>query len=391
MSDSPPNTRTRLEVPLVAPELVLENDEATIIDLRSESEFADDHVPGAHSVPLFDDTERALVGTLFKRASPETAFERGAELVGRSIRPLLERIGELTGWTPPLDGATSDIENLTRDGIANLEAGLEVTPVAALPKRPVIFHCWRGGLRSQSVLGYCRMLGLDRAVGMDGGYKAYRRLVMQQLADWTAPPSYVIRGLTGVGKTLILRELERLRPGWTLDLEGCAGHRSSLLGMVGLEPSSQRTFESKLAHRLRQGFSGPCVFEGESRKVGDAIIPSSLWTALRGGVNLQVTASVEHRIRVLSEDYLAAPEARVELARQLPLIEERMQADYDLVALLEADRIDELVAVLLEHYYDPLYRHSEKDRGYAVQFVTSDARKTASEIADWIEAHPSTA
>jgi len=186
-----------------------------------------------------------------------------------------------------------------------------------------------------------------------------------------------------------LRELERLRPGWTLDLEACAGHRSSILGGVGLRPVSQKRFESRVAERIARGFPGPCVLEGESRKVGDIVLPASLWRAIDGGTALELRAQPERRIRVLIEDYLAAPGNRAELAQALPFIEQRLgprRWQGALVALLEGGREAELVEVLLERYYDPLYRHSEEGRSYAASFDASEPTRAAEEIASWIEA-----
>ena len=105
-------------------------------------------------------------------------------------------------------------------------------------------------MRSKSVVAFLQELGLSRALALEGGYRSYRAVVRAELAAWRPPASFVLRGLTGVGKTLVLRELEELRPLWTIDLEGLAGHRSSILGMVGLRPVSQKRFESRLAARL---------------------------------------------------------------------------------------------------------------------------------------------
>ena len=198
----------------------------------------------------------------------------------------------------------------------------------------------------------------------------------------------MLRGLTGVGKTLILRELERIRPGWTVDLEGVARHRSSLLGMVGLEPVSQKAFESGLAERLREGFPGPVVFEGESRKVGDAVVPERLWRSLDQGVNVLLEAPVARRVEVLSEDYLAKPEAGPRLRAQLERIEPLMgPVKYAgvLTGLWDRGEIAELVELLLERYYDPRYQHGEKVRNYAHTVDASDPERAAREVPEWIE------
>ena len=113
--------------------------------------------------------------------------------------------------------------------------------------------------------------------------------------------------------------------------------------------------------------------------------PRGVWEPLTRGVNLKVEAPLERRIQVLSEDYMATDAGRKQLPSQLAIIEERMTGDFPLVQLYEEGKIDELVAMLLEHYYDPLYRHSEKGRDYAATFTSTDERETAGEIARWIE------
>ena len=126
-------------------------------------------------------------------------------------------------------------------------------------------------------------------------------ILFDALDEATLPKAFVLRGLTGVGKTLVLRELERIRPGWTLDLEGHAQHRSSILGMIGLEPVGQKAFESDIATRLRAGFPADLVvYEGESRKVGDRIVPERVWDSLITGKNPKLTTTVERRVEALA-------------------------------------------------------------------------------------------
>lgn len=364
-----------------------------VVDLRTPSEFAEDHLPGAVNQPLFDDVQRAIVGTLYRQASPEAAFERGRAFGRERIVELVHAIAEVAEWRVPEARLERLFDEVTEVGIARLESQLRARPLEALPERAVVLHCWRGGLRSKSVVAFVRALGLERALALEDGYKGYRLGVRAELAGFVAPPTFVLRGLTGVGKTLVLRVLERLRPGWTLDLEECAGHRSSLLGMVGLEPVGQKRFESRIATRLRTqragcGGAGPLVLEGESRKVGDVVIPLSVWEALAGGTNFLLEASMETRIRVLAEDYLADPSTRGLLRDQLAVLEKRMgPVKYHrvLVDLLERDAIDELVELLLERYYDPLYRGSERGRDYDATIDTSDPERAARELVELIE------
>jgi tRNA 2-selenouridine synthase len=375
-------------LPSLSAERLLALSDRTCVDLRSPSEFTEDHVPGAINVPLFDDVERALIGTLYRRESPDAAFSRAREITRGKLFALATGLADLAGEALATTELETRFDRLTAHGITALERGLEARAARTLPARPLVLHCWRGGLRSRSVVAFMRSLGLSNAYLLEGGYREYRRVVATTLADFAAPPTFVLRGLTGVGKTLVLRELERQRPRWTIDLEAAAGHRSSILGSVGLAPCSQKTFESRLASRVRAGFPGPVVFEGESRKVGDAIVPPRMWAALDGGVNVRLDAPMERRVEVLLADYLEQTTNRAELRGRLPFIEDRLgkvKWKGKLVALLDAGAERELVKTLLELYYDPLYRHSEKGRTCAVTIDATDPARAASECAAWIE------
>ena len=387
MSD--PLHSLQLELPSVGVGAALACSGARIVDLRSPAEFEGDHLPGAVNHPLFGDAERELIGTLYKQVSPEAAYERAAALVQEGVGELLEGISSTAGRERPEDGVEEVVRAITSESFGSMTREISVSPATELPEQPLIVHCWRAGLRSQSVAALLRGLGWGEVLLLEGGYKAYRRHVIESLAEAELPGSFVLRGLTGVGKTLVLRELEKIRPGWGLDLELHARHRSSILGMVGLEPTSQRAFEGELAARLRSGFSsGLVVYEGESRKVGDRIVPEKIWESLVAGKNIKLTTSVARRVEVLSEDYLAGPDAIEQLLKQLPFIEERLGPKKwkgALTDLLMAGRTDELVEVLLERYYDPLYLHSEAGREHSTEVDSTDPAACAEEIAAWIE------
>lgn len=379
--------RTRLGS--VEPHELAGRSDLVLVDLRSPGEFAADHVPGAQNVPLFDDDERVLVGTLYRRLGQGPAFEAGVRITIQRVAALAARVASLARIDLPEGvGLEERVRALTAGGMQALEARIGPGERAPLPERGLVFCCWRGGLRSQSVTALFRSVGVESAVFVEGGYKAWRAHLRARITEWAPPPSFVLRGLTGVGKTLVLRELEHLRPGWTLDLEGLAGHRSSILGMVGLEPVSQKVFDRRLFERIERGFPGPLVVEGESRKVGSVVLPESAWAAVDRGTALELVAPLQRRIEVLIDDYLSEPGSREELARQLPFIEQRLGArKYDglLTGLLESRREEELVELLLEKYYDPLYTHSERDRRYAVRIDSSEPEAAAAEVAAWIE------
>lgn len=364
---------------------------ARFVDLRSPAEFQDDHVPGAVNVPLFDDQERAMVGLLYRQFSPDAAFAEGRAVVAGKVDALVAGIAAAAGWVPEGAPSREDLRRrvlaMTDAGIGAMDVELTAVPLARLPERPVALHCWRGGLRSRSVLALVRALGFRDAVGVRGGYRAYRQGVLDALARWPGVRrAVVLRGLTGVGKTLVLREVERQRPGVTLDLEALAGHRSSLLGMVGLEPVSQKRFESGLRERLARGFSGGVmVVEGESRKVGDVVVPARVWDAMQGGVNVWLETSVERRVEVLIEDYLARTDAMPVLRRQLDAVAARMPKRPDLVGMLERGETRDLVALLLRDYYDPLYGHSEAGRSYEARIDATDPAAAAAAVLAFVD------
>ena len=386
---SEPPHPLELELTSIGVETVLACPTARIVDLRSPAEFEEDHLPRAINHPLFGDAEREVIGTLYKQVSPEAAYERAAVLVKEGVGELLEGIASTAGRERPGGRAEELVRAITSESLASVTGAIKMSPASALPERPLIVHCWRAGMRSQSVVALLCGLGWGEVFILEGGYKAYRRHVIESLAEAQLPQSFVLRGLTGVGKTLVLRELEGIRPGWALDLELHAKHRSSILGMVGLEPSSQRAFEGEIAARLRSGFpSELVVYEGESRKVGDSVVPERVWESLVAGLNIKLTTSIARRVEVLSSDYLAAPNATEQLLRQLPFIEERLGPKKwkgVLTELLLAGRTDELVEVLLERYYDPLYLHSEKGREHSLEVDSTDPSACAEEVAAWIE------
>jgi tRNA 2-selenouridine synthase len=360
---------------------------AVLVDLRAPAEFADDCIPGAVNVPLFEDVTRSFVGLLYKQFSPEAAFQEGRAAVAERVEGLVAEIAAHAGWDVPEDDLMARVLAMTDGGIAKMEAELTPTPIKAFPAAPVILHCARGGMRSRSVVALLRALGFDRAVGLRDGYRGYRRIVMASLDEWS-PPSRVVslRGLTGVGKTLVLRAIEEMRPGWTLDLEGLAGHRSSLLGMVGLKPVSQKAFETALCARAAGGFpSDVMIVEGESRKVGDAIIPSPVWEAMRGATNIDVTASIARRVAVLSDDYLRDESALPVLREQLEAVSARMDGRPELAEMLDRGETGPLVELLLERYYDPLYRRSDEGKEYALAVDAEDEHVAAERVIAAVE------
>jgi tRNA 2-selenouridine synthase len=297
-----------------------------VIDVRSESEFADDHLPGAINCPVLDDAERAEVGTLYTRASPFEARRRGAALVARNIARHLETTfaDRPRGWSP-------------------------------------IVYCWRGGERSASMTLVMQRVGW-RARRLQGGYKAYRRAVIEALRELPQRYRYrVLCGPTGSGKSRLLSALARAGV-QVLDLERLGAHRGSVLGALpDLPQPSQKRFESVIWSALRSyDPQRPVFVESESRRLGKLQVPDALLEAMRAAPCLQLDLPLAERVRLLRQDYAhlesGAPPLSAQLDSLAPLHgRERVEA---WKACASAGDWARLVGRLLEEHYDPAYRRS---------------------------------
>lgn len=303
-----------------------------IIDARSPGEFAEDRVPGAVNLPVLDDAERARVGTLHKQASPFEAKKIGAALVSRHIAHHLE------------------------------------TWFADKPRtyRPLVY-CWRGGSRSGAMVHVLQRVGFP-AVQLEGGYKAYRRHVVAELARLPGLFSFrVVSGPTGSGKSRLLQALAEAGA-QVLDLEELAAHRGSLLGALPQQAQpTQKGFESAIWSVLaRLDPARPVHVESESRRIGAVQLPGALIGAMRASPCIRIEASLEARVRLLTEDYVHfLDDPAVLNARLEHLVELRGRETIAAwQALASRHAWPELVAALLAQHYDPAY-HKSLARNYA--------------------------
>ena len=297
-----------------------------IIDVRSPAEYAEDHIPGAISAPVLDDEERARVGTLYVQVSPFEAKRLGAALISRNI--------------------AHHLETLFKDR----------------PKtwKPAVY-CWRGGQRSGAMAHILAQIGWHTG-RLTGGYKTYRRHVMDELQRLPALFTYrVVCGTTGSGKSRLLRVLHE-QGAQVLDLEQLARHRGSLLGNLPDEPQpAQKMFDSLVWDALRR-FDPlrPVFVEAESKKIGRLAVPDALLERMRGAECVLLDAPLPARVQLLMEDYAHFLRDRELLAERLaPLAElHGHQVIFEWKALAEQGRWEALVQDLLTRHYDPAYRRS---------------------------------
>ncbi len=300
---------------------------SVIIDARSPSEYAHDHIPGAINCPVLDDEERRITGTTYVQVSAFEARKIGGAMVARNIaRHLEERFaGQPRDWRP-------------------------------------LVYCWRGGMRSGSFVTWLRLVGWD-AQQLKGGYKAWRHHVIARL-DALCPrlDLRVLCGPTGSAKTRVLQALAGCGE-QVLDLEALAAHRGSVLGAVpGREQPSQKGFETALLHALEAlDLTRRIWVEAESRRIGRIALPDALLARLRASPVLEIAATREARLDYLLRDYAWLGDDPAALADKLGGLKglvpnetlERWQA------WAGARELTPLFAALMAEHYDPLYARSQ--------------------------------
>ncbi|MGW8392374.1 tRNA 2-selenouridine(34) synthase MnmH [Pseudoduganella sp. HUAS MS19] len=297
----------------------------TIIDARSPSEYALDHLPNAINCPVLDDQQRITVGTMYKQVGSFEAKKVGAAMVSKNIGYHIETLwlDKPRGWKP-------------------------------------LIYCWRGGNRSGSMATVLAKIGWP-VVQLDGGYKAFRTAINTRLEQTPELDFRVICGTTGSGKTRLLDTLEAIGA-QVLDLEQLAAHRGSVLGNIPCQPQpSQKAFETSIWDRLRRyDPSLPVFVEAESRKVGSLRVPGALMERMRASPCISLQVSREDRVKLLIEDYqhfacnAPALNAQLEFLVQLHGREriERWQS------MANAGEMPALVDELLVDHYDPAYLKS---------------------------------
>lgn len=298
----------------------------TLIDVRTPAEFAADHIPGAINAPVLSNDERVTIGTIYKQESAFKATRLGAALVARNM--------------------ASHIDILFADK----------------PRKwkPMIY-CWRGGKRSASVTDWFNLIGW-RTRQLEGGYKAWRRHVITQLNS--RPPQFdfiILAGPTGSGKTRLLNALASVGA-QTLDLEGIARHRGSLLGAFpDADQPSQKAFETQLFDVLRQLTPDKPVFiEAESRRIGHIDLPSTLLKCMHQSRCVNVNVALADRIHFLLEDYQHLFSAPTDFKAKLTSLT-RLHSRKTITAwhhFIDTDQRAALFTQLVETHYDPAYYRS---------------------------------
>ncbi len=312
------------------------------VDVRAPVEYAEDHIPGAVNLPIFSDDERREIGTLYKMAGRDDAVKRGAEVGGRRI---------------------SEIVNFLTD----------------VKDREIIIYCARGGMRSGAVASFVDSLGI-RTLKLRDGYRSYRKMVMERLSTIEIKPAvFVLQGLTGAGKTEILREIPD-----SVDLELMAGHRSSIFGGIGLEQNSQKRFETLLLQKLDELEERDYIFfEGESKKVGNLHIPDNIFRQMRGAPAIYIDTPIERRIEIIRREYTGFNEDE-RIIKTVSSLRSKLGSEKtdSLIARYMNGEIDGFIEELLTGYYDKLYRHTLDNISYIAVIVNNDSIEASQKVIE---------
>ncbi|KAA3627499.1 MAG: tRNA 2-selenouridine(34) synthase MnmH [Bacteroidetes bacterium] len=312
-------------------QMLLNRSHTTLVDVRTPAEFEKGHVPGAVNLPLFSNEERAVVGTIYKKESPQAALLKGLDFVGPKMTKFIKSAEKLA------------------------------------PDKRVTIHCWRGGKRSSSMGWLLDTAGFQVKV-LNGGYKAYRQYIHARF-DEDFPNMIILGGFTGSAKTEILNALKEQGEQF-LDLEGVAHHKGSAFGALGQEKQPQvEQFENNLYDALTEiDTSRRFWVEDESRSIGRVYVPQNFWATMRTKPVIFLKRKLDHRVDHLVKGYACF--STEELAHSFEKIQRRLGGQH-LKAALEALEKDDYptAATIALKYYDKAYSKALERRSETCEVI----------------------
>ena len=330
-----------------------------ILDVRSPGEYKHAHIPGAHSLPLFTDEERKVVGTAYKQESREKAIKIGLDFFGGKMRKMVEAVEELNNKT-------------------------------------VLIHCWRGGMRSAGVAWLLDLYGF-KVYTLIGGYKKFRKYVLD---TFKIPfQFYILGGFTGSGKTELLKSLKE-KGEKVIDLEGIANHKGSTFGSIGMPPQpGQEMFENLLATKLLEvrsqrsetgsvptsGFI-PHTFgiwlEDESQRIGLVNIPFDIWKNMRSSAIYFLNIPFQERLNHIVQEYgQLDPEKVIDAINRISQKLGNLNAKTTIL-LLKEGKITESFDILLKYYDKHYFKSLHNREGINSLLHTVECKSITPENAD---------
>ncbi|WP_168198282.1 tRNA 2-selenouridine(34) synthase MnmH [Crassaminicella thermophila] len=300
------------------------------IDVRSQSEYDDGTIPGSVNIPILDDAERVIIGTIYRKKSPDEATLEGLNFASNKLPNLYKKIKE---YSKKYDN--------------------------------IVIFCWRGGMRSTSVCTLLSMLKISNIYRLTGGYKNYRKYVIDFLKNKIDRYKFVmLHGLTGVGKTHILEKLQCIgKP--VLNLEKIAKNSGSVFGNIVFsgKPPTQKMFESLIFNVLYKAEEDYIFVESESKRIGSVQIPEAVYNRMINGYHILLKTTLENRIKIILEDYVVHLEENdFKIMKSINHLRKRLgnEAVDKLIKKIDTKDYTYVVKYLMEYYYDPLYKYSIK-------------------------------
>lgn len=329
-------------------EQLLKEKNYTLIDVRTPKEFEEEPIPGAINIPLLLDEERVEVGTAYKQISPEKAKELGVEAIAKRLPEVFREVQKHA-------------------------------------KGRLAFYCARGGMRSGSMAALFSALGYT-TWKLEGGYRAYREYILKEIPKLNEGIQYyVLHGKTGIGKTKVLQQLEKL--GYSvLDLEKMADHKGSFFGGVcEARPQSQKRFESLIFDFLYNKKPTYVIAESESKRIGNVYVPESVFTSLANAKHLSLEADLDLRTDIILEDYAGASyDELLECLNKVGrYISKEKLAEY--TELLNNNKIKELSKILMVEYYDPLYQKSIDKYTYEREITYNSIEEAVEKVIEYLK------
>lgn len=306
-----------------------------VVDVRSPSEYRNGHIPGAVNIPLFDDKERAIVGTNYRKQGRKKAILQGIELSGPQMHIKLRSAMKVAG------------------------------------DNRLLVHCWRGGMRSEAMAWLFSLGDIETHI-LEGGYKSYRNYVLSLLSE--RKKIIVLGGMTGSSKTHILKHLASMGE-QVIDLEGLANHKGSAFGALGQPPQpTSEHFANLLAYDwAKLDNDRPVWLEDESRNIGTVFMPDLFFSQMRSSPAIILLMSIEQRLPRLLEEYSTYP--KEDLRESVRKITRRLGGDNTREALAAIDRDDFSKAIEITlSYYDKAYLYGirEKRTGHMIKIEAAN-------------------
>ena len=304
------------------------------IDVRTPKEYEEARIPGAVNIPVFSNSEREIIGTIYKQEGKRNAIKEALKIVGPKVLELYMQFEEYHKG-----------------------------------KNRMVVYCARGGMRSSTVTALMKELSLP-LVKLEGGYKGYRQYINEKLPLLVKKFQFItLYGKTGSGKTDILKRLKN--DGYDiLDLEACANNRGSLLGDIGLGGRySQKYFESLVFESLVNAKNDILITEGESRRIGNIVMPTYLYEALINSRKLYIETSLERRTEIIKS-----------IERLKKYINEKQVQEF--INGVKNEDYDNVIKDLMIKYYDKVY--SSKGKTYERIFNNDNEDRCVKELTDYI-------